>query len=171
VDNSHTKNYLWVKMYKCGKKCKISQKLMLIGHYTHTIDPKKRISVPVKWRTTLGEKIVITSGLDESLFIWSVEEWKKIADKIVNLGFMSSDSRQFSRFMFSNAYEVDIDKVGRILVPENLCKFANLKEGVVLSGMYTRIEVWNETKYSEMMKIVEKDAEDLSLRISKLDVE
>lgn len=144
---------------------------MLIGHYTHTIDPKKRISVPVKWRTVLGEKIVITSGLDESLFIFSVEEWKKIADKIVNLGFMSSDSRQFSRFMFSNAYEVDIDKVGRILVPESLCKFANLSGGVVLSGMYSRVEVWNEQKYEDMMKKVEDDAEDLSLRISKLDVE
>lgn len=144
---------------------------MLIGHYTHTIDPKKRISVPVKWRQVLGSKIVITTGLDNSLFIFSTEEWKAIANKIVGLGFMSPDSRQFSRFMFSNAYEVDIDKVGRILIPESLCTFASLKENVVMSGMYTRIEVWNETNYNKMMENVEKDAEDLSLRISKLDVE
>lgn len=141
---------------------------MLIGHYKHTLDTKKRVSVPSKWRSDfVGDKLIITTGLDNSLFIFSETEWTNIAKKIVSMGFMDSDSRQFSRFMLANAYETNIDSHGRVLIPDTLAQFANLKSEVVLSGVYSRAEIWDAETYEKVMSNVKKDADELALRMSK----
>lgn len=144
---------------------------MLIGNYTHTLDPKKRLSIPAKWRSSLGEKVVMTSGLDQSLFVFSETEWKKIAEKLVSLGFLDADSRQFARYMLANAFELSIDSHGRVLVPETLAKTANLKDEVVLAGVYSRIEVWDKDKYDNLMSNTSKSADEMALRIAKLGIE
>lgn len=144
---------------------------MLIGNYTHTLDPKKRLSIPAKWRSSLGEKVVMTSGLDQSLFVFSEIEWKKIAEKLVSLGFLDADSRQFARYMLANAFELSIDSHGRVLVPETLAKTANLKDEVVLAGVYSRIEVWDKDKYDNLMSNTSKSADEMALRIAKLGIE
>jgi MraZ protein len=144
---------------------------MLIGNYIHTLDPKKRLSIPAKWRSSLGEKVVMTSGLDQSLFVFSEIEWKKIAEKLVSLGFMDADSRQFARYMLANAFELSIDSHGRVLVPETLAKTANLKDEVVLAGVYSRIEVWDKDKYDILMSSTSKSADEMALRIAKLGIE
>lgn len=144
---------------------------MLIGNYTHTLDPKKRLSIPAKWRTSLGEKVIVTSGLDQSLFVFSEIEWTKIAEKLVSLGFLDADSRQFARYMLANAFELAIDSHGRVLMPENLVKIANLTDEVVLAGVYNRIEVWDKAKYDTLMSSTSKSADEMALRIAKLGIE
>lgn len=144
---------------------------MLIGSYTHTLDPKKRLSIPAKWRSSLGEKIVITSGLDQSLFVFGDDEWKKIAEKLVSLGFLDADSRQFARYMLANAFEVSIDSHGRVLIPESLAKFASLNDEVILAGLYSRIEIWDKSTYDKLMSNTSKNADDMALRIAKLGIE
>lgn len=142
---------------------------MLIGHYQHSLDPKKRVSIPSKWRGDFAnDKLIITTGLDTSLFIFSELEWKNIATQLASSGFLDADTRQFSRFMLANAYEVSIDSHGRILVPEPLAQHAKLKNDVTLSGVYSRAELWDTNTYEKVMKEVGKNAEDLALKMSRL---
>lgn len=114
---------------------------MLIGHYIHGLDDKKRISIPAKWRSVLGKKVVVTSGLDKSLFVYSLKEWQKIADKLSELSFTNKDTRNFTRFMLSNAFDTDLDSVGRILITDQLKKFADINKKVVLVGMHNKVEI------------------------------
>ena len=86
---------------------------MLIGTYTHELDPKKRLTLPSKWRTDLGKKVVVTNGLDSSLFIFSVKEWEVVAQKLSQSGFGNKDTRDFNRFILGNAFETDVDAAGR----------------------------------------------------------
>lgn len=143
---------------------------MLIGQYTHELDPKKRLTIPSKWRASLGKKIVVTNGLDTSLFIFGVKAWEEIAQKLSAQSIGSSDARSFNRFMLANAFEVDIDAAGRILIPDQLKSFAKLNAKVILAGMYSRIEVWDETTWKSYMGKSEKDADVLASKLGELGV-
>ena len=105
---------------------------MLIGQYSHTLDPKKRLSLPAKFRKELGKKIVVTNGLDNCLFLYPLKEWQRVAEKLSNLPLGAADTRGFNRFMLAGAVEAEIDGAGRILIPDFLKEFAGLKEKVVL---------------------------------------
>ena len=143
---------------------------MLIGHFNHTFDDKKRISIPAKWRTTLGKKVVITSGLDKSLFIFSMKEWTQIAEKISSLSFTNIESRKFGRFMLANAFDTDIDSVGRILINDSLRNFADLNSKVVLVGMYNRLEVWDEEIWNKYSSQNNKDADSIANKLSEIGI-
>lgn len=143
---------------------------MLIGQYIHQIDPKKRLSLPAKWRSEVGEKLVITSGLDKSLYLYTIIEWEGVAEKLFGLGFASGEARSFTRFMLANAYEVDIDSAGRILVPDTLKKFANLNTKVVLIGMHKRIEIWSEEEWEKYSNRATGEAETVANKLGELGV-
>ncbi len=117
---------------------------MFIGEYTHSIDDKKRLSVPSKFRKDLGKKAVITYGLNKCLALYPTKEWKNFAERLAKLSMGKSEDRGFSRTMLSGAFEVEIDTIGRILIPDTLKAFAGLKGSVVLTGVYDRVEVWDE---------------------------
>src|SRR5690348_10351444 len=106
---------------------------MFIGEYTHTVDEKKRISLPAKFRKELGKKVVVTRGLDNCLFLFPHRTWETISKETAKLDFKHADSRGFSRFMFSGASEVEVDGTGRILVPEYLKDFAGLQSSVIFA--------------------------------------
>lgn len=135
---------------------------MLIGEYKHTIDDKNRISLPRKFRSELGKKIVITRGLDNCLFIYSSKEWSQIAEKLGTLGFGQSETRGFNRFMLSGAMEISIDSAGRVLLPEHLRKFAKLDSKAVFAGVYNRVEIWDENKWSDYNKQVLSKADEMA---------
>ncbi len=122
--------------------------LMFIGEYQHTIDVKGRMIVPSKFREDLGDKFVITKGLDNCLFIYSVEEWSVLEAKLKTLPLTSKDARAFVRFFFSGATECEVDKQGRILVPGNLRDYAGLEKDVAVIGVATRVEVWDREKWN-----------------------
>jgi len=141
---------------------------MLIGEYQHTIDEKNRLSIPVKFRKEMGKSIVITPGLDNCLFIFTMKEWEKISDKLSESSFLQADNRSFNRFMFGGAAEVEVDKIGRILVPEYLTERANLKNKVVLIGVQNRVEIWNERSWNGYKERVEKQADALAEKLGSV---
>lgn len=141
---------------------------MLIGQYTHELDPKKRLTMPAKWRSSLGKKVVVTIGLDGSLFIFSEKQWTDIAEKLASNGFGNADSRSFNRVMLAHAFETDIDAQGRILIPDTLKDAAGLSSTVVLAGMYSRIEMWDEAKWKEYTKKALGEADALAGKLGDL---
>lgn len=120
---------------------------MLIGEYRYTIDSKKRIAIPAKMRESLGKKAVITTGFDNCLVIYPIKEWQKLMEKLDNLPSGKVDARGLSRIMLSGAVDVELDKLGRILVPDYLKKYASLKKNVAILGLSNRIEIWDEKKW------------------------
>ncbi len=144
---------------------------MLIGEFTHTIDDKNRISLPSKFRSILGKKVVVTSGLDQCLWVFTNQEWNKIADRLSdNSSMLSADARNFGRYMFGGASEAEVDSAGRILVPDFLRERANLKNKVVLIGVKNRVEIWNEKSWTDCRKQIEKSADGLAEKLSGLGI-
>lgn len=141
---------------------------MLLGEYNHTLDSKKRISLPVKFRKELGKKIVVTRGLDNCLFVYSLKAWTKISLKLSELSIGQSDQRGFNRFLLSGAVETEIDGVGRILIPDFLKEFANLKSKVILAGVNDRVEIWNEKTWEEYKRRIEKQADQMAEKLGEL---
>lgn len=141
---------------------------MLIGEYIHTLDPKKRLSLPSKWRSKLGKVIVITRGLDDCLFVYPLSTWQTIAEKVSALPFGAADTRGLNRFFLSGAVEVEVDKAGRILVPDFLKDFAKLNQKVVLAGIHDRVEIWDEKKWNDYKKKIEKQANTLAEKLGSI---
>lgn len=144
--------------------------IMLIGEYKHAIDAKKRISLPAKFRRELGKKAVITRGLDKCLFVYSLEEWKKVAETLSSLSTGQADSRNFGRLLLAGAVDVEIDSLGRILIPDYLKNYAELKEKAVVAGVYKRIEIWDEKRWEEFKSGVEEKADLLAEKLGELGV-
>jgi MraZ protein len=140
---------------------------MLIGEYTHTLDDKKRLSLPAKFRKELGKQVVITRGLDNCLFVYSPEAWQRVSEKLAELPMGQADTRGISRFMLSGAVDSDVDSAGRILIPDYLKEFAGLKSKVVLAGINDRVEIWNEKAWQEYKKRIEKQADALAEKLGE----
>ena len=121
---------------------------MLIGEYEHSLDLKGRITMPAKIREDIGEKFIVTKGLDGSLFGFSLNEWKNFEEKLKSLPLTNKIARDFVRFFLSGATECDIDKQGRFLIPSNLRDYAELEKEVIIIGVGTRIEIWNKNKWN-----------------------
>jgi MraZ protein len=142
---------------------------MLIGEYIHTIDTKNRISLPVKFRKEMGKKIIITPGLDQCLFIFTNKEWAKVSKRLSNtdsdLSFLSADKRSFNRFMFGRAAEVEVDSIGRILIPDFLKDRIDLKDKAAVIGVEDRVEIWNDKTWSKYKEVVEKQADQLAEKL------
>lgn len=146
----------------------VNQENMLIGEFKHTLDEKKRISIPSKFRSVLGKKIVVTKGLDNCLFMYSLKDWTKIASQLGERSFTQADNRSFNRFLLASAHEVSIDSVGRILIPENLCSFAKIKSKVVFAGIYNRVEIWDEAAWDAFNEQVSKNADSIAEKLGQI---
>jgi MraZ protein len=144
---------------------------MLIGEYTHTIDDKNRVSLPAKFRTLMGKKLVVTPGLDSCLFLFTGKEWEKVAGRLSeNASMLSADMRSFTRYMFAGAFEAEVDSIGRILIPDFLRDRAGLKNKVVLIGVQNRVEIWGEKNWSEYRRVVQNQADGLAEKLSGLGI-
>lgn len=124
---------------------------MLIGEYHHTIDDKGRVIIPSKFRYDLGEKFIITRGLDKCLFVYSENEWNKLVDRLKKLPFTQQDARNFLRFFLSGATECEFDKQGRINITSPLVNYAGLKKDCVIIGVNDRLEIWSNTSWEEFI--------------------
>jgi len=141
---------------------------MLIGEHIHRIDPKKRLAIPAKFRKELGNKAVITKGLDQCLVVYPLSEFEKVAEALSKLPTGQSEGRSFVRDFFSGASDVEIDSLGRILIPEYLKKIAGLREKVVVVGVYKRLEVWDEEKWNEYKSRIEKQTDILAEKLGEV---
>jgi MraZ protein len=130
---------------------------LFLGSHQHSIDEKGRLTLPSKWRAELAGGVVVTRGLDGCLFIFPQAKFEQMAQAIDAQGFESADARDWERYIFGMAEQVDIDKQGRILIPQNLRSHFKLQSDVVVVGLNTRIEVWEPAKYIAMTERVESD--------------
>lgn len=131
---------------------------MFIGEYTLTVDEKGRLSIPVKFRDSLSRGAVVTRGLDSALFLYTAKEWKGLADKLATLPISKSNTRAFSRLMLAGAMDMALDKQGRVILPDYLRKFANIKKKVVVAGLYNRLEIWDYETWQRYKKQTEKQS-------------
>ena len=122
---------------------------MLIGEYEHSLDVKGRIIMPAKFRDDIGDKFIVTKGLDGCLFAFSKEEWTKFEEKLSTLPISNKDARTFTRFFFAGAIDCELDKQGRFLISSNLREFAGFSKDVVIVGMNSRIEIWSKEKWED----------------------
>ncbi len=141
---------------------------MFIGEYEHTLDEKKRVSLPKAFRQALGKKMVMTRGLDNCLFVFPRSSWEKTAAKLSELSFTQADTRGFNRFMLSGAAEVEVDSAGRILIPEHQKAFAGLKKNVVFAGVSDRVEVWDAGRWNAYKARIEKNADKLAEKLGEI---
>ena len=120
---------------------------MFMGEYHHNIDDKGRLIIPSKFRNELGKKFIVTRGLEECLFVYSISEWNEIINKLKQLPFTNKDARLFMRMFMSGATECELDKNGRINIPTTLAKYASLDKECVVIGVNERLEIWSSSKF------------------------
>jgi MraZ protein len=143
---------------------------MLIGEFIHTLDDKNRMSLPVKFRKEMGKKVILAPGFDSCLSIFTPKEWEKIARKLSDASMLTADNRSFSRFMFGQAVDIDVDANGRILIPEHLKVRSNLATKVVVIGVQNRAEIWNEAGWDAYKKLVDTGADALADKLGQIGV-
>lgn len=141
---------------------------MLIGEYQHTLDAKKRLAIPVKLRKELGECAVLTRGLDSCLFLYPIQEWQKLTEKLAQLPVGQGNTRSFLRLMLAGAAEVEFDQLGRILIPEYLKNYAVLKQRITIAGVYNRAEIWDSEKWELYKAEVEKNTDMIAEKLGEL---
>ena len=143
---------------------------MLIGEYEHSLDAKGRLIMPAKLRDDIGEKFIITKGLDGCLFAFSIEEWKNFEQKLRTLPISNKDARAFSRFFFAGAMDCEIDKQGRTLIPPVLREYAELDKDLVIIGVSSRVEIWSQAKWDSYSEAEDLEADVLAEKMAELGI-
>ena len=147
-------------MEQSGRKCHKSRKrwkTLLIGEYEHSLDAKGRLIMPAKLRQDIGERFIVTKGLDGCLFAFSQKEWENFEQKLKALPLSDKNARNFVRFFLSGATECEIDKQGRFLIPGNLRASANLEKEAVIIGVGTRLEIWDKETWQKCDEDISAD--------------
>ena len=143
---------------------------MFMGEYQHKMDSKGRVIIPASFRDELSEKFVVTRGLDNCLFVYPMHEWSILEEKLTSLPITSKDSRTFVRFFFSGATKCSLDKQGRISLPANLRKYAELEKQIVIIGLANRIELWAKDKWDNYIDSAEDSYEDIAEKMEELGI-
>ncbi len=143
---------------------------MFIGEYNHAIDNKGRLAIPSKFRTELKKGAVVTRGLDHCLFLYTEDEWQKLAERLAALPISQSNTRAFARLMLAGAMDAKLDSHGRIIIPQYLRKFSSIKKKAVIAGLFNRLEIWNEDKWEAYKATTEKNSGDIAEKLGELGV-
>ena len=143
---------------------------MLIGQYEHIIDSKKRLALPAKFRGELGAKVVITRGIEKCLVVYTEEGWKTFSEKLANLPTSQVEARIYSRVTLAEAMEAVLDKLGRVLISDNLKKYAGLNKNVVICGLSNRLEIWDLMEWENYKKKAEKGVDEIVSKLGGLGI-
>lgn len=143
---------------------------MFMGEHLHNIDLKGRLFIPARFREGLGDRFVVTKGLDGCLFAYPRPEWEALEQKLKSLPFTRGDARAFVRFFFSGAAECEVDKQGRILIPGNLREYARLEKDVVVIGVSSRVEIWAKGQWERYSAQAASSYEEIAEKIVDLDL-
>ena len=135
---------------------------MFIGEYHHTIDEKNRIIIPAKFRGELGKEFIVTRGIENCLFVYSLENWAKITTKLNALPFTKKDARTFNRFFMSGATSVELDKQGRVNVTAPLIDYANIVKDCVIVGTGDRLEIWAQEAWNDFFNSTKDSMSDIA---------
>jgi MraZ protein len=156
----------WGQVVDLGEEVERS---MFMGEYQHSIDDKGRIIIPAKFREQLGDQFVITRGLDNCLFVYPLSEWSQLEQKLKSLPMMKSDARAFSRFFFSGATECELDKQGRVNLPNTLCEYAKLERDCIVLGVSNRVEIWSKPIWEGYFKQSEETFNEIAEKLVDFD--
>jgi|SRR3989344_6797362 len=143
---------------------------MLIGQYQHTIDNKKRLALPVKFRGELGVKVIVTKGVENCLVVYTEKEWEVMSQRLGSLPISQTEARSFTRHLLASATEIMLDKLGRVLIPDYLIEYAGVKKNVVVCGLSNRLEIWDEKKWEAYSKNAEKGVEEIVSKLGPLGI-
>ncbi len=143
---------------------------MLLGEYEHSIDTKGRIAMPAKLREELGGKFIITKGLDGCLFVYAMDEWQRVEQKLASLPMSRKTARDFTRFLFGGACEGECDKQGRVLLPASLRRYAGLEREAVIVGVGSRAEIWDAAKWQQYNEESAEDVNELAEQLADLGI-
>lgn len=143
---------------------------MFMGEFQHSIDEKGRLIVPAKFREDLGEKFIITRGLDNCLFVYPLPQWKILEDKIKELPTSHADTRAFVRMFFSGAVEAEVDKQGRVVVPSHLREHARIERDVYVIGVSTKVEIWSKDSWENYENQAQQSYESIAEKIIDLGI-
>lgn len=143
---------------------------MFIGEYEHTIDEKGRMAIPSKFRKKLRGGAVVTRGIDNSLSLYTLEEWKILAEKLARLPISQKNSRAFARLMLAGAMDVKIDSQGRINIPDYLRSYASMKRDAIIVGLYSRLEIWDKALWEKYKARTEQQSESIAEKMSELGI-
>ncbi|MFH0780257.1 MAG: division/cell wall cluster transcriptional repressor MraZ [Parcubacteria group bacterium] len=138
---------------------------MFIGEYNYSVDDKGRLAVPAKFRSSLKTGAVVTRGIDNCLFVYSKTEWTTLAKKLSSLPISQANTRAFSRLMLAGAMDADMDKQGRIILPDYLRKYAGINKKTIIAGLYNRLEIWDEKKWNSYKSETEKASTDIAEKL------
>lgn len=143
---------------------------MFIGEYQHTVDAKGRMAIPAKFRTKLKKGAVVTKGLDHCLVVYPEKDWMELATKLSQLPITQSNTRAFSRLMLAGAMDVDLDKQGRMVVPEYLRDYATVGKKVVVVGLFNRLEIWSKESWDKYRSKTEAAGNEIAEQLAELGV-
>lgn len=143
---------------------------MFIGEFTHNLDLKGRVALPAKFRPKLSGGAIITRGLDKCLFVFSAKDWEILAQKLISLPLAQANSRAFARLMLAGAMDVEIDKQGRVLIPDYLREYAGLQKETIIAGLYNRIEIWNGEAWKEYKTKTENQSDEIAEKLGELGI-
>jgi MraZ protein len=143
---------------------------MLLGEYKHNLDIKGRVAIPAKFREELKAGAIITRGLDRCLFLFGVKEWETLIQKLLSLPLSQANSRAFVRLMLAGAAQVEFDNQGRILIPEYLRNYAGLKKQVIITGLYSRVEIWDNELWENYKRKTESSSDEIAEKLSELGI-
>ena len=129
---------------------------MLIGTYRHSVDAKKRMRMPTKFKCELGADCIITKGTNKNLFVFSKEQFNTLYEKMVNLPLFDEEAQKPVRKFLSSAFETEEDAQGRVLLSKELIAFAGITKNIVFVGVGNRVEIWAEEVWDEETKDDEK---------------
>lgn len=135
---------------------------MFMGEYHHNIDDKSRLVLPSKFRAMLGDKFIVTRGLEKCLYVYSIAEWEKLENQLKTLPFTKKDARTFIRSFFSGATECEFDRQGRTCLTSPLVRYAGLSRECVVIGANDRIEIWDKDAWDEFITINSEKLSDIA---------
>ncbi|WP_046214749.1 division/cell wall cluster transcriptional repressor MraZ [Paenibacillus wulumuqiensis] len=144
---------------------------MFMGEFQHNIDDKGRIIIPAKFRELLGQSFVVTRGLDHCLFVYPMEEWSLLEQKLKSLPLMKADARAFTRFFFSGALEGEWDKQGRVNLPGNLRQYARLEKECIIIGVSNRVEIWSQAVWEQYYNESEQSFNEIAEKLVDFDLD
>jgi MraZ protein len=142
---------------------------MFMGEYQHSIDDKGRLTIPSKFREHLGVKFIVTRGLDNCLFVYPSAEWSVLEQKLKSLPLMKSDARAFARFFFSGAVECELDRQGRVNLPNHLIDYAKLEKECVVIGVSSRVEIWSKAAWEGYYRQSEETFNEIAEKLVDFD--
>ncbi|HEX5504592.1 MAG TPA: division/cell wall cluster transcriptional repressor MraZ [Thermomicrobiales bacterium] len=141
---------------------------MFLGRFSHNLDAKGRLAIPAKFRGELADGLVVTRGIDRCLSVYPLGAWQTLAERVSALSISDPDARQFRRMVFAEAVDEALDAQGRVLVPPELRRYAEIDREAVVVGMNTYVEIWNPTRWAGLSALVEDEGASIAQRLADL---